>query len=137
MVAATIPLQKYKLKLEADASAVSEEMNVAWAAHEIVSDTTVQMLEWFERQQAALKGSLQRHHALDPKRQAEVTAWNQLEHHLHQGREGAKRTHNGMARYANSSTLIQLHRPEAAHPNAPWNRPVQRPVGRAARKLLN
>lgn len=36
--------------LVADKSGLSEALNVAWASHEIVSDTTPQMLDWFEQQ---------------------------------------------------------------------------------------
>lgn len=37
------------LRLESDLSAVSEELNVMYARHEIVSDTTEAMLEFFDQ----------------------------------------------------------------------------------------
>jgi hypothetical protein len=36
------------MELRPDKSDLSEVLNVAWAGHEIVSDTTTQMLDWFE-----------------------------------------------------------------------------------------
>jgi hypothetical protein len=39
-----------QLRLTADASPLSEVLNVAWAAHEITSDMTAEMLDWFEHQ---------------------------------------------------------------------------------------
>ena len=36
------------LRLAADASAISEVLNVHWAAHEIVSATTTDTLDWWE-----------------------------------------------------------------------------------------
>ena len=30
-------------------SPIFEELNVAWASHELISDTTDSMLDWFER----------------------------------------------------------------------------------------
>lgn len=33
-----------------DESGLPEVLNVAWAGHEIVSDTTGEMLDWFEKQ---------------------------------------------------------------------------------------
>lgn len=37
--------------LTPDKSALPEVLNVAWASHEIIHDTTVDMLDWFEEQQ--------------------------------------------------------------------------------------
>eukprot|EP00775_Hariotina_reticulata_P013856 gene13856-13978_t len=37
-------------QLTADASPLSEVLNVAWAAHEIVSDVTAEVLDWLEQQ---------------------------------------------------------------------------------------
>ena len=37
-----------RMELRPDKSDLSEVLNVAWAGHEIVSDTTTQMLDWFE-----------------------------------------------------------------------------------------
>ncbi len=42
-----------KDSLEADQSAVAEELNVAWASHEITSDYMGQTLEWFAQTQSA------------------------------------------------------------------------------------
>jgi hypothetical protein len=36
--------------LAADKSGLSEALNVAYASHEIVSDTTDEMLSWWEKQ---------------------------------------------------------------------------------------
>lgn len=39
-----------KLRLAPDISPLSEILNLAYAQHEIVSDTTDAMLDWFEAQ---------------------------------------------------------------------------------------
>ena len=36
-----------KVRMGADESGLSEELNLLFAGHEIVSDTTQQMIEWF------------------------------------------------------------------------------------------
>lgn len=41
------------LNLTPDESGLSELLNMAYAQHEIVADTTSQMLEWFEQQPVA------------------------------------------------------------------------------------
>ena len=41
--------------LQADESAVAEELNVAWAAHEITADFMAQTLAWIESKGGALK----------------------------------------------------------------------------------
>jgi hypothetical protein len=38
------------LNLTPDESGLSELLNVAYAQHEILADTTTQMLDWFEQQ---------------------------------------------------------------------------------------
>lgn len=41
------------LKLAPDQSGLSEVLNMAYASHEIIADTTAQMLDWFEAQPVA------------------------------------------------------------------------------------
>lgn len=41
------------LKLTPDQSGLSEVLNMAYASHEIIADTTGQMLDWFEAQPKA------------------------------------------------------------------------------------
>lgn len=38
------------LRLEPDASPISEELNVLWAGHEIIASTTDETIDWFEQQ---------------------------------------------------------------------------------------
>lgn len=42
--------------LQADGSAVAEELNVAWAAHEITADFMAQTLAWIDSKGGALEG---------------------------------------------------------------------------------
>lgn len=46
------------IDLTPDESGLSELLNMAYAQHEIIADTTLQMLDWFE-QQPVLKASRQ------------------------------------------------------------------------------
>ena len=41
--------------IQADESAVAEELNVAWAAHEITADFMAQTLAWIESKGGALE----------------------------------------------------------------------------------
>lgn len=38
------------LKVDPDESGLSELLNMAYAQHEIIADTTTKMLDWFEKQ---------------------------------------------------------------------------------------
>ncbi|CEM07910.1 unnamed protein product [Vitrella brassicaformis CCMP3155] len=40
-------LKKHGLSLTADRSSISEELNVAWASHELTADFTKEILDWF------------------------------------------------------------------------------------------
>lgn len=45
--------EAHNMSLEADRSPIFEVLNVAWAGHEIISDTTDAMLDWFAAQRSA------------------------------------------------------------------------------------
>lgn len=44
------PAALRSLDVTPDVSGLSELLNVAYAEHEIIADTTTQMLDWFEQQ---------------------------------------------------------------------------------------
>jgi hypothetical protein len=48
-----LPAGLKDLNMMPDESGLSELMNVAYAQHEIIADTTTQMLDWFEQQPVA------------------------------------------------------------------------------------
>jgi hypothetical protein len=50
MLCCTLPAGLTDLNLTPDESGLSELLNVAYAQHEILADTTTQMLDWFEQQ---------------------------------------------------------------------------------------
>lgn len=45
-----LPAELVNLNLTPDESGLPELLNVAYAQHEIIADTTSQMLDWFEQQ---------------------------------------------------------------------------------------
>ena len=50
------PLFLLPIVTQADASAVAEELNVAWAAHEITADFMRQTLAWIDSKGHAVEG---------------------------------------------------------------------------------